>query len=89
MRVLDGLAHGTKQVDASVQGAGVQLTVLGERHSFHVFHGKPWSAIGQGIGIVEACDGGMIQLRESSLLAGETLAASWGKPGIAQDLNRD
>ena len=67
----------------------MQLAVLGERHAFDVFHGKPRSAIGQGVGIVEARDGGMIQLRQGSLFAGKTLAAGRGKPGIPQDLDRD
>src|SRR5271168_5402557 len=89
VRVLHGFAHRTKQLQPLVDRARVLNAILREWDPVDVLHDKPWSAIVEGVGVVEPRDRWMSELCERALLAGEAFAASRRQPGIAQELDRN
>src|SRR5882724_3248523 len=63
--------------------------ILREWNAVYILHDEPRRSVLECIGIVEARDQRMIELRQCSLFAGETFAAGRGNPGIPQNLDCD
>jgi hypothetical protein len=72
--ILNRLAYCAKQVQAFLDRAVVLAAIICQRYTFDILHHKPWSAIGECIRIVEPSDSGMIELSQSTLLAGKSFA---------------
>src|SRR5580658_319558 len=87
--VLHRLADAPEKLEKLTQGSRVRLAMLSQRKAFRVLHHKPRSPVFERVGVVNARDGRMVQLRESQLLDLKPLAAHGGEPGIAQQLDRD
>ena len=88
MGVLNRLAHGAEQLEPLSNARSVRGTIVGERDTLDVLHDEPWRSVREGIRVVQAGDGGVIQVGQGTLLAGEPLATGRGEPGITQQLHR-
>jgi hypothetical protein len=89
VRVLHALAHLHEQLQPLPRGELVPVAIFGDRESDDVLHYEPRGSVGEGVGVVQAGDGGVIELGQSTLFGGETLAPGGREPGVSQDFNRD
>src|ERR1051326_2767339 len=87
VRVLHRLAHRAKQPQPFFYRGFVGAAILGKRHAVDVLHGEPWIAVGERVGVVDARDQGVIQLRQRPLLTEEALAARRRQPGVAEEFD--
>jgi hypothetical protein len=83
MGVLNRLAHGAEQLEPLCNTRSVRGTIVGERDPLDVLHDEPWRSVREGIRVVQAGDGGMIQVGQGTLLAGEPLATGGREPRIS------
>ncbi len=86
--VANCLTHGAEQPEPLGDAAVVRAAPVGERQPVHVFHGEPRGAVGQGVGVVQPGDAGIVELGEGALLGKEALPPGGGEPGVGQDLDR-
>ena len=90
-RVLVGvshcLTHRPEQRQPLPDAALVAAAPGGERLAVHELHREPRRPVGQGVGIVEPGDAGIVELRQGALLGQEPLAAARGEPGVGEDLD--
>src|SRR6185312_10992390 len=87
--VLYCFADLAEELKPALDGAVEFLAIVGDRHSFYVLHDEPRSAVGKSVGIVEAGDGWMIELRLHALFAGKAFAACGREPCITENLDCD
>jgi len=73
--VLHRLAHRTEEAQTLRHRGGVLLAELRQGDALDVLHDEPGSPVGEGAGIVQPRDRGMIELGERPLLAGEAFPA--------------
>ena len=74
MGVLNRLAHGAEQLEPLCNTRSVRGAIVGERNTLDVLHDEPWRSVREGIRVVQAGDGRVIQVGQGTLLAGEPLA---------------
>src|SRR5271167_2155412 len=89
VRVLRRFADGAKYFQLPFDRAYIPPAIFRERKAFDILHYEPRSSVVEGICVVETRYRGVIQLRESALLAGEEFAACGREPRIAQKFDRD